>query len=378
MFIFTLFLLMINYNPNIADEKNNKKGIIEIVEFESESISPNLLNTTTKQRFLIYLPPAYFESLDNYPVVYFLPGFACPIEEYINGTYDGFNLNETMNKLILDNKIRKMIIVIPNAMNKYGGGFYSNSPVLGNWEDYITNDLVNFIDNHFRTIRKPDYRFITGHSMGGFGACNIAIKFPNIFSHVVSISGGFFDENGISNVDFFRDVNLLYKLDSLENKKTSSKQKIEDLNNFVGNINSASNLFEYRVCFYFAYLSAFVSNLTNSPYYIDFPYSIKNNSIIQNEQAINNANKGFGEWESKILKNKEKISKLKNIVLICGNNDSWITNGNRFLSTVLKKYHIHHNYDEFNGGHDDKLNEILTNNLFLQISNMIDLVENKD
>ena len=146
----------------------------------------------------------------------------------------------------------------------------------------------------------------------------------------------------------------------------------------MGNINSASNLFEYRVCFYFAYLSAFVSNLTNSPYYIDFPYSIKNNSIIQNEQAINNANKGFGEWESKILKNKEKISKLKNIVLICGNNDSWITNGNRFLSTVLKKYHIHHNYDEFNGGHDDKLNEILTNNLFLQISNMIDLVENKD
>jgi len=59
--------------------------------------------------------------------------------------------------MIKSGKIREMIIVAPNGWYAYGGGFYTNSSVTGNWEDYMFKDLVQNIDANFRTIRKPEW-----------------------------------------------------------------------------------------------------------------------------------------------------------------------------------------------------------------------------
>ena len=93
-----------------------------------------------------------------------------------------------MDRLIVAGKIQKMIVVMPDASNKLGGAFYTNSVAAGNWEDFITRDLVSYIDSRYRTIRRASSRGIAGHSMGGYGAIKLAMKHPNIYGAVYGLS----------------------------------------------------------------------------------------------------------------------------------------------------------------------------------------------
>ena len=44
------------------------------------------------------------------------------------------------------------------------------------------DDLVEYIDSHYRTIADRDSRGLAGHSMGGYGTLRIAMKYPGIFT----------------------------------------------------------------------------------------------------------------------------------------------------------------------------------------------------
>ena len=54
--------------------------------------------------------------------------------------------------------VHEMILVHPDAHTLYDGSMYSDSPTTGNWEAYITHDLVAYIDSHYRTIASPESR----------------------------------------------------------------------------------------------------------------------------------------------------------------------------------------------------------------------------
>ena len=82
-----------------------------------------------------------------------------------------------------------MIVVSPNAFNKYWGSFYTNSSVTGNWGDFIVEDLINYIDRNFRTLPQKESRGLAGHSMGGYGAMWLIMNNPSIFNEVYTLSG---------------------------------------------------------------------------------------------------------------------------------------------------------------------------------------------
>lgn len=52
------------------------------------------------------------------------------------------------------------------------------------WGTYVAEDLVAEIDAHFRTIARPEARALGGNSMGGHGAIQLAMNFPQRFSVV--------------------------------------------------------------------------------------------------------------------------------------------------------------------------------------------------
>ena len=76
---------------------------------------------------------------------------------------------------------REMILVMPNAQTVYQGSMYSNSVTTGNWESYITQDLVSYVDTRYRTIPQRGSRGLAGHSMGGYGTIRIAMKSRTYF-----------------------------------------------------------------------------------------------------------------------------------------------------------------------------------------------------
>jgi S-formylglutathione hydrolase FrmB len=164
-------------------------GVIRRVEVPAPSLRGNLLGDPDVRRVSIYLPERYStHPRHRFPVIYLLHGFAADDRAFIAGAYQNLNVRLSMDSLIATGNVEPMIVVTPNARNRFDGSFYTNSITTGNWEDFIVKDLVGYIDHHFRTIRSSSGRGVAGHSMGGYGALHLAMRNPNVFSAVYALS----------------------------------------------------------------------------------------------------------------------------------------------------------------------------------------------
>ena len=59
---------------------------------------------------------------------------------------------EAADKDIAAGTMKEMILVNPDAYTIYNGSMYSSSVTTGDWEAYIADDLVSYVDSHYRTI----------------------------------------------------------------------------------------------------------------------------------------------------------------------------------------------------------------------------------
>lgn len=132
----------------------------------------------------VYLPPGYENSTQHYPVIYFLHGFM--LSDTLMVLFTQFN--HLLDDAISTGRIRPVIVVFPNSDTRYKGSFYTNSSLTGNWADYIAEDVINYVDQNFRTIPKRDSRGLAGHSMGGHGALKLAMFYPDKFSAIYAMS----------------------------------------------------------------------------------------------------------------------------------------------------------------------------------------------
>lgn len=179
LLIFSFFIFTKNLTAQKAD-----KGKVIIEKFLSPSLQGNHAGEDPMRRVTIYLPPGYEESNHRYPVLYFLHGFLS--NDSLMMAWNGFY--ELMNAAILSGNIHPMILVLPNSDNNFGGSFYTNSSLTGNWADYIGKDVVNYIDKKYRTIPNRNSRGLTGHSMGGNGALKIGMLYSEVFGAVYALS----------------------------------------------------------------------------------------------------------------------------------------------------------------------------------------------
>jgi S-formylglutathione hydrolase len=155
------------------------------VTVHSPGLEHNLLGDPADQNVSIYLPEAYKrEPGRRFAVLYFLHGYSDPMPRHEAAE----EMRATMDGLIARGAAQPFIIVLPNGLNKYRGSFYANSTTTGNWDDYVTKDVVGYVDGHYRTLATVEHRAIAGHSMGGYGALTLAFRHPDVFSAVYAMS----------------------------------------------------------------------------------------------------------------------------------------------------------------------------------------------
>ena len=165
------------------------QGTLVVDSVVSPGLSGNVLGDNPTRRVLVYLPPSYRrETTRRYPVLYLLHGATSTPEEWLNGVYQGMNLQLTLDSLVAAAAIPEFIVVMPDANNALGADWYANSRASGNWQDFVVRDLVRHIDGRYRTEANGRRRALVGHSMGGFGALAIGFEHPNVFSFVYAIS----------------------------------------------------------------------------------------------------------------------------------------------------------------------------------------------
>ena len=162
-----------------------RKGTVEMIKVHGKSLEGNLEGDSPDRDVFVYLPPSYATDKNrHYPVLYFLHGYGVKAERY----WSMMTVPATADKLMGDGSVHEMILVNPDAYTIYDGSMYSNSPTTGNWETYITHDLVDYIDSHYRTIANRDSRGLAGHSMGGYGTLRIGMKYPEVYGAIYAMS----------------------------------------------------------------------------------------------------------------------------------------------------------------------------------------------
>lgn len=162
-----------------------KKGSWEKIKVHGKSLEGNLEGDSPDRDVFVYLPPSYAATPNRrYPVVYFLHGYAARAETY----WKSLSVPEAADSAISNGASREMILVLPDAYTVYSGSMFSNSPTTGDWEAFIAEDLVAYIDGHYRTIADRSARALAGHSMGGYGTMRIGMKHPEAFSALYAMS----------------------------------------------------------------------------------------------------------------------------------------------------------------------------------------------
>jgi enterochelin esterase-like enzyme len=153
------------------------------VKVHSPAIEGNLEGNTAERTVLVVTPPGYDENPNKrYPVVYYLHGYWAPVE----AQQAGFKLDEAVQAASAAGN--DLIMVMPDGFSKLRGGFYSSSPTVGDYESFVAEDLVKWVDGNYRTIATRASRGLAGHSMGGYGTARIAMKHPETFSSIYMMS----------------------------------------------------------------------------------------------------------------------------------------------------------------------------------------------
>jgi enterochelin esterase-like enzyme len=157
---------------------------IERVKVHSPAIVGNLEGETPDREVLVVLPPSYArQSHRRYPVVYALHGYSIGAEQWIKEIHVPQTLEGAFAK-----GAREMIVVLPDSKTVHNGSMYSNSITTGDFETFVSHDLVSYIDAHYRTIPDRMSRGLVGHSMGGYGATRIGMKHADVFGAVYIMS----------------------------------------------------------------------------------------------------------------------------------------------------------------------------------------------
>jgi len=166
----------------LAAQARPGKGRLRSYEVPSRALAANLLGSRGVGQIEVYLPRSYDGNRTRrYPVLYLLHGIEGSSADWTKPGYQGMTIQSLMDSLTAARAVQEMIVVVPTANNPYAGSYYSNSPVIGNWEDYISRELVAWVDSAFRTVRAPAGRGIAGHSMGGFGTVIMAMRHSDVF-----------------------------------------------------------------------------------------------------------------------------------------------------------------------------------------------------
>lgn len=306
------------------------QGQLEETSIHSVSLESNLLGDSAEKRVLVYLPPSYnASSTHRYPAIYFLHGFSLNSEEQDAAAKV---LRDSMNRLIADNTIQEMIVVIPDGRNSLGGGFYVNSPTSGQYEGYILKDVIPYVDAKYRTIASPAGRGIGGHSMGGFGAIFLAFRHTDAFGAVFAMSPcclDFGNDSPIATTAWGEVLSVATREDA---KRIMTERR------FFGSV-------------FIAMAAAFSPNMLRAPLFLDFPFRKTDGKIVPAEPA-------YDEWRSfagpeQVRKQKEEILTLKAIAIEYGTRESdiYIPRGARALSQALAELGIPHSLEIFDGDH---------------------------
>jgi S-formylglutathione hydrolase FrmB len=157
---------------------------IDHIRVHAPTIEGNLEGESSDRDVLVVLPPSYGKAPQRrYPVLYALHGYSIGADQWSREIHLADAAAGAFAK-----GTREMIIVLPDSKTIHNGSMYSSSATTGDFETFVSRDLIRYIDGHYRTIADRASRGLTGHSMGGYGTARIGMKHPEMYGAIYMMS----------------------------------------------------------------------------------------------------------------------------------------------------------------------------------------------
>ncbi|HEY9243873.1 MAG TPA: alpha/beta hydrolase-fold protein [Streptosporangiaceae bacterium] len=165
-------------------------GRIDEHVISSELLRGNPLGDPAQRPLWVYLPPGYeADPGRRYPVVYVIQGYTGHIAMWRNRSPYRQPFPETADAVFGAGQAPGTIVVYVDAWTSYGGSQFVDSPGTGRYHSYLCNEVVPWVDAHYRTLDAAAHRAIMGKSSGGFGAMITPMLRPDLFGALATHAG---------------------------------------------------------------------------------------------------------------------------------------------------------------------------------------------
>jgi len=165
----------------------------------------------------VYTPPGYDDSTARYPVFYLLHGGGDDDAGWSTIGRAGF----IMDNLLAEQKVRPMIVVMPNGSMPRPASAARFVPGSGpppermqaqnRFTEELLQNVMPYAEQHYRVLADRENRAIAGLSMGGGQTLTLAFSKPELFRYVAAMSAA---ANGITEARYpaiFKDPSVVNK-----------------------------------------------------------------------------------------------------------------------------------------------------------------------
>jgi S-formylglutathione hydrolase len=310
-----------------------RTGTVDHITVHGKALEGNLEADSPDREVTVYRPPSYAgDQTRRYPVVYLLHGYGGR-DDTFNGRLA--NLPASADTLAAAQGFSELIVVTPNAFSLHKGSMYSSSVTSGDWEGFVAQDLVAYVDGHYRTIANRMSRGLAGHSMGGYGAIRIGMKRPDVFSSLYIMSACCLTANINPRPEAMAPAEAIKTREQAEQAARGP--------GFGPSVNLAS-------------AAAWSPNPNNPPLYLDLP--VKDGKVRPDIVAKWAANAPLAMLEHYVPSLKAYYA----IAIEIGTKDSLIAS-NQQLHEAMTRLQIAHSYEEYDGDHTNKVGERIERNV---------------
>lgn len=311
---------------------NLKNFHLKTLVVKSKALKGNPLKDPSLRENPVLVPKQ--KGLKDLPVVLLLAGFGGNGQGMLNWKSFEKNTVEQIDACASAGKAPLAVYVLVDAWTFWGGSQFINSSAVGNYEDYIVQDLLPALQKALPVSRKARDYCVTGTSSGGYGALHLSSKYPQHFGYCAALApDSFFAVSALG--DIYKSANYLVGVQKVDDlKKRHAQGELQGLKDFFPILNTIA-------------MSACYSPRGKT---FDFPVDFHSGLL---KPAI------WKKWLAHdplefLPKRLGKLKRLQGIYIDVGSKDEFkLHYGCRQMHQLLKKAKIPHQYSEFNGGHFD-------------------------
>lgn len=308
-------------------------GKVERITVHGKALEGNLEGDSPDRGVTVYLPPSYAaDQMRRFPVLYLLHGYGLRDDTF---TARVANVQESGDRLAAAPGFSEVIVVTPDAFTLHKGSMYSSSVTTGDWERFVAEDLVAYMDANYRTLASRTSRGLAGHSMGGYGALRIGMKRPDVFMSLYIMSACCLAANRDPRPEALAPAEAI--------KTREQAEAAEATPGFGPSLSLAS-------------AAAWSPNPGNPPLFLDLP--VKDGRVrpdVVTKWAANAPLEMLDRYAA-------DLKKYYAVTIDIGTSDT-LLGSNRQLHDALIGLHVPHAYEEYDGDHTNRIRERIARNL---------------